>query len=589
MIFRSRSRFGGYDVVNGCKGGWATIFHGIPSAADVKEAPASNRVKKVYERMLLEYERRCDEGWDGTNPPSLPLLTAGEVFMPAGWGIPQNVADLHRDGLRLLAAAIPRGEGPVIISVEDALARRAREQGEHLHSSGLETAVSLPASSGADSSGVPTVHSTSFVSAHAPNPVPAAPVLEAARLKSEELFVRKITVGSASYTYGVASQVICSGNGRPLDLSVAMDDIPLDIPYSVLPSRAASNLWTTSGFAVSPVSSPVEHSSGPISGVSWAQQRFLRIQGAATASRTKQRLYARNCMCCGVLRAGGRFETSSASAPAPAADDSTEDEREPPSTAISDSATAPPRAWAMCSHCTNVVCFSCLFPTPASAGFETASELTSFLDDAVRISLQNGGAASEAGYRSGASDAGLWACPSCTVSRTSGWPLPWCGICHTSVAAPAVAPDDSFFGCLASPVDFSSWPVTVRCETCSCKMHAQCAARSGVVVVEVNRGNANTSALMHGVSLSFSSALRTLELPSASDTSDADKATATKRLSAFYCRSCALAVAKPSAPASSAAAVDDASLTLAVQRAKSSLLFQTNHVTRESIVRGKLL
>jgi hypothetical protein len=50
-LFNTVSLYGGYDVVNGVKGGWAAVFRDVPSvqSADVpsKEASSSYRVKKV--------------------------------------------------------------------------------------------------------------------------------------------------------------------------------------------------------------------------------------------------------------------------------------------------------------------------------------------------------------------------------------------------------------------------------------------------------------------------------------------------------------------------------------------------------------
>lgn len=236
-------------------------------------------------------------------------------------------------------------------------------------------------------------------------------------------------------------------------------------------------------------------------------------------------------------------------------------------------------AWATCAGCPNVACFSCLFPTPAAAGLGdgpgASAQLDAFLAAAAAASTSEG-ASSDAGSRRGLSDAGLWFCPSCTVVRgAAGVPLPWCGVCQASTAAPPPGPGAPYFGCLASPVDFAAWPAAVRCELCSSKMHAQCAARAGVVVAELP---GESLSRLVGRTQSESSALILLHR-SAEDTAGrggaGDPALASRF--AFFCRSCA---GKTGGAGGGS---------LCVPSARPGQVFAASSTTRETVVLGKLM
>lgn len=83
---------GGYDVVNGTLGGWSALFKQLPSGAQ-SETSGSYRLKRAYERLLLEYERRMGEGWDPHDPAPcfLGVTTAGWEPPSAGNGVPHTV------------------------------------------------------------------------------------------------------------------------------------------------------------------------------------------------------------------------------------------------------------------------------------------------------------------------------------------------------------------------------------------------------------------------------------------------------------------------------------------------------------------
>jgi hypothetical protein len=464
--------------------------------------------------------------------------------MPAGWGVPRDVAEARKDGLARLVASIPRGEGPVILSAEDAALRRAREQQSNALSLsrtpvshvGLVDGGILVV--GKASTGLPAVQSKAApvcgsapIDASGVPPAAAAVSLEAPRVRSEELFVRKISAGSVLYTHGMTSQV---APRTELPLTPA-DDAALCIRYTALPDELSANLWANSGMLASiPASSLARASLGiGVTGTSWLQGRYARTAkpaGVTSQNRMQQR-HALACMCCGSRRAAQKV-TMADTGPG---SDVTEDECEEGAASPEPSRDTllAPRAWAACSSCPNLICFPCLFPSPAAAGMDSPTALSAFLEQAAASSEQNL-ASSVMGSTQATSDAGLWVCPPCAVSRGGGWSLPWCGICHTSVADKVTTPDDSFFGCLASPVDFVSWPSVVRCDICNCKMHAPCAARSGTVVVERSRHEhavrGSASQGHPGLSQSHSSALVAVA-SDGSSTSSALKSSVSRPLS----------------------------------------------------------
>src|SRR4051794_7765525 len=96
LLYSSSQGFGGYDVVNGVKGGWTAVYRDTPGYVNPAEAAAaaaaagapgggasaashdssgSFRLKKAYEGRLLEYEKRMAAGWDPmTAPRPHPIL-----------------------------------------------------------------------------------------------------------------------------------------------------------------------------------------------------------------------------------------------------------------------------------------------------------------------------------------------------------------------------------------------------------------------------------------------------------------------------------------------------------------------------------
>ena len=653
----------------------AAVYRSIPSTgSEPADSSSSFRVKKAYERMLLEYERRIDAGWNADAPAPAEMLTASEVLMPAGWGVAQAVADARRDGLAALARVIARGDTATVLSDADAAKRIERERqavaarpaaasgpraGDKRPASGAlldgGAAAGEAASAGAPAGLLPATAlapgiaaGTSAAAIAAPPAPPPPPELP--RLSSEELFRSRVLVPAtaAGFQFGASASRIREPSALPLDVATGLAGeawYPSGVRYTTLPVLDAASLWSTSGaLANAPPRLAADVAArGAPSHAQWFLERSARAlaslqygadDAAPLASARPRLLHSHSCLCCRatmrVLKNAALASTApprmkddddatvdeeleqpaaaatgddgaGAAAGAAAAREGTSDAdattpgQEGPPTAVTTAATpeheneplaspaaaalrraaASSCAWATCAGCPNVACFPCLFPTPAAAGFGdgpgASAQLDAFLAAAAAASTSDG-ASSDAGSRRGLSDAGLWFCPSCTVVRgAAGVPLPWCGVCQASIAAPP-GPGAPYFGCLASPVDFAAWPAAVRCELCSSKMHAQCAARAGVVVAELPG-----SSRLVGRTQSESSALILLRR-SAEDAAGrggaGDPASVSKF--AFFCRPCA-------------GKTGGTGGNLCVPSARPGQVFAASCTTRETAVLGKLM
>lgn len=96
-FYRIVLKHGGFDAVNTKHGAWSVVgrellaLFSAPGAVQTADSQGAYRLRKSYERLLLEYERRRGHGWDGEGPCALYTIdeqgnpipqTQKETFSP---------------------------------------------------------------------------------------------------------------------------------------------------------------------------------------------------------------------------------------------------------------------------------------------------------------------------------------------------------------------------------------------------------------------------------------------------------------------------------------------------------------------------
>ena len=515
---------GGYDAVNGRLGGWTQVYKDLPDNTHV-DTSGSNRVKRTYERLLLEYERRCgcpEPVFNPAAPTPYPLLTAGFVHPAAGSGLPEAPAPLPpvptpsgatplapvpKEYLAVPTAGVPgrKPRGPKPKAGPGRPPKRpVGELGadEDEEEGGGEEGGGGEGGGGGGGGGSGSSSSSSGAG------------LAAKRQKMS-------LANTSTSAYGVNDSRAGTGAYGAFDCAAAYMALPLlEVAWlapEAVPLRLDAVVRGVPALCGSGSGSGCEGGAEEDAAVAAeGLARCLAGQEGAGGRRGRgggSQHHIKACARC----AYPRHVASAAAAGAAAAaggggggkggDMDTEDEREgagaPGSPAAAEpaegaaSASSPPgaeapaaagykpRAWALCASCPIAVCLPCqLAGHPALAGQQEAAR------EALLAPVSAAAAAAAAGSSlPSLGEAGLWHCARCSLQAGAGYEaLPWCGGCLGELGAAPTGRSDSALGdlavlqrnrALASPPPH--WPPLVHCGACSQRFHGPCAWRAEAV------------------------------------------------------------------------------------------------------------